>query len=155
MLSPPEIRYTRSGEQSLAYATYGTGPLEIVFLSPFLSHVEVMVEPLPLDQVYSRLSALGRLVLFDRRGAGLSDPAGGYDGSSIDAWSDDLESVLAAVGAHQVCLFTFDTGAPYALVYAASHPERVRSIALMSRRSQTQGRPRKGVWRPRGRCHCR
>jgi class 3 adenylate cyclase len=131
VLSPPKIRYTRSGEKSLAYATYGIGPLDIVFLSPFLSHVEVMVEPPPLNQVYSRLSALGRLVLFDRRGAGLSDPAGGYDGSSIDAWSNDLESVLAAVGANQVCLFTFDTGAPYALVYAASHPERVRSIALI------------------------
>jgi len=131
VLPAPEVRFARSGEQSIAYVTYGAGSLDIVFLSPFLSHVEVMVEPPQIDQVYSRLSALGRLILFDRRGAGLSDPAGGYDGSSIDAWSDDLESVLAALGAHQVCLFSFDTGAPYSLVYAASHPERVRSIALI------------------------
>jgi pimeloyl-ACP methyl ester carboxylesterase len=96
-----------------------------------MSHVEVMVEPPELAQIWSRLSSLGRLILFDRSGAGLSDPAPGFDGASLDAWSDDLECVLEAVGAGEVCLFTFDTGAPYSLAYSASHPERVRSVALV------------------------
>jgi class 3 adenylate cyclase len=140
VLSPPEVRFTRSGSQNLAYVTYGTGPLDIVFVSPLMSHVEVMVEPPQLAQIWSRLSSLGRLILFDRRGAGLSDPAPGFDGASLDAWSDDLECVLAAVGAGEVCLFTFDTGAPYSLVFSASHPERVRSVALVEPFAPNSGR---------------
>jgi class 3 adenylate cyclase len=131
MLPAPEVRFTRSGDLSLAYVTYGAGPLDTVFVSPLMSHVEVMTEPPQLSQIWSRLAGLGRLILFDRRGAGLSDPAPGFDGASLDAWSDDLEAVLAAVGAEAVCLFTFDTGAAYSLMFAASHPERVRSMALI------------------------
>ena len=132
MLSEPLIDFTRSGEQWIAYSTYGSGPLDVVFVSPLMSNVEVMVEPLQLSQIWSQLANLGRLILFDRRGAGLSDPAPrGSDESSLDKWSDDLESVLEAVDAETVCLFTFDTGAQYTLAYAAAHPERVRSIALI------------------------
>jgi class 3 adenylate cyclase len=132
MLSEPMIEFTRSGEQWIAYSTYGSGPLDVVFVSPIMSNVEVMVEPPQLSQIWSHLAKLGRLILFDRRGAGLSDPAPrGSDESSLDAWSDDLESVLDAVGADAVSLFTFDTGAQYTLTYAAAHPERVRSVALI------------------------
>jgi class 3 adenylate cyclase/pimeloyl-ACP methyl ester carboxylesterase len=131
VLSAPKVRFTKSGEQSLAYVTYGSGPNDIVFVSPVMSHVEVMVEPPQLAQIWSRLADMGRLILFDRRGAGLSDPAPGFDGASLYAWSDDLQAVLGAVNAEKVSLFTFDTGAPYSLVFAASHPERVRALALV------------------------
>jgi class 3 adenylate cyclase len=126
------IDFTRSGDQWIAYSTYGAGPLDVVFVSPLMSNVEVMVEPPQLSQIWTQLANLGRLILFDRRGAGLSDPAPrGSDESSLDTWSDDLESVLKAVDADTVCLFTFDSGAQYTLAYAAAHPERVRSIALI------------------------
>lgn len=125
------VRYTTSGEQSLAYSVSGSGPIDIVFVSPFMSHVEVMVEPPQLRHLWGRFESIGRLILFDRRGAGLSDPTPGFSGASLEAWTDDLEAVLSAAGATAVSLFTFDSGAPYALMFAASHPEVVRSVALV------------------------
>lgn len=132
MLSEAPIEFIRSGDQWIAYSTYGSGSLDVVFVSPLMSNIEVVVEPPQLSQIWTQLASLGRLILFDRRGAGLSDPAPvGLDESSLDKWSDDLERVLEAVGADTVCLFTFDTGAQYTLAYAASHPERVRAVALI------------------------
>ena len=132
MLTAAEVRFTTgAGGLTLADSVYGSGSPAIVFVSPLMSHVEVMVEPPETSQIWERLAALGSLILFDRRGAGLSDPAPGMDGASLEAWCDDLEAVLTAAGAEQVCLFTFDSGTPYSLVFAASHPERVNSIALI------------------------
>jgi len=129
--SGSSIEYARCGDQWLAYTIGGQGPLDVVFVSPLMSNVEVVEEPLEVRRMFDRLRSFGRLIRFDRRGAGLSDPVPGLVIASVEEWSDDLIAVLDAVSAQQVCLFTFDSGAPYALLFAAAHPERVRSVALI------------------------
>src|SRR5580765_5410737 len=130
-MADSSVQYTRSGGQWLAYTATGDGPLVTAFVSPLMSNVEIVEEPVEVRRVFDRFRSIGRLIVFDRRGAGLSDPVPGLLAPSMDEWAEDLLSVLDAAGADEVCLFTFDTGAPYALVFAAAHPERVRSVALV------------------------
>ena len=131
MLAKPEVRFTRSADQWLAYTTYGSGALDVVFVSPLMSNIDVMTEAAELCDIFSGLAALGRLVLWDRRGAGLSDPVPGLASTCLQEWCEDLHNVLIAVGAREVCLFGLDSAAPYTLLFAATYPDRVRSIALV------------------------
>lgn len=126
-----DVRFTSSQGQWLGYVVEGDGPLDIVFVSPLLSHVEVMAESVQMQDMFDRLGGMGRCIRFDRRGTGMSDPAPGRGVGSIGDWSDDVQAVLAAVGAQRVCLFAVDTGAPSSLAFAAAHPERVASIVLV------------------------
>src|SRR5215475_7809186 len=96
----PEVRYARAEDGvAIAYSVVGAGPITIVVVSPLISQLELAWEEPALEHFWSRFAACARLVLFDRRGAGLSDPLGERVG--LAALALDIEAVLDACGAGQ------------------------------------------------------
>lgn len=126
----PETRYVRSGEFDIAYATVGDGPLDLVWVPTWISHLEHLWEEPRVAALLDRLASFSRLILFDRRGAGLSDGRSGA--ATLDDQVDDVRAVLDAVGAEAPTMLAMMEGAAMAAVFAATHPERVRALALYS-----------------------
>src|SRR5262245_13796680 len=125
----PEVRYARAEDGvAIAYSVAGDGPVTIVVVSPLISQLELAWEEPALEHFWSRFAACARLVLFDRRGAGLSDPPGERVG--LAALALDIEAVLDACGAGQAALLGVTFGCPVAVGFAASNPERVRALVL-------------------------
>ncbi len=124
----PEIRYARADGLHLAYWEVGAGPRVFVLVSPWLSQVEVAWEDAGLVKLVERLARHGRVVAFDRRGAGLSDPM--ERPATLEERAEDLTAVLDAVGARRAGLLCLNEGGTMAMVYAAAHPERVDALVL-------------------------
>ncbi|MFO7591929.1 MAG: adenylate/guanylate cyclase domain-containing protein [Acidimicrobiia bacterium] len=124
----PETQYAQSGDLSIAYQVVGDGPIDILFVPGFVSNVELMWERPVFQTMLSRLGGMGRLVFFDKRGTGCSDRSLGT-GSSEDRM-DDLRAVAEAAGIESAVVIGISEGGPLAVLYAASFPERVRSLVL-------------------------
>jgi class 3 adenylate cyclase len=119
-------RYVANGDVTLAYQVHGEGPMDLLFVSAFISHVEHMWEDPGLARFLTRLTHFARLIVLDRRGSGLSD-----DGPlDIEHELADIDAVLAAVGSTRVALLSYTAGGPLAALYAARYPERVTRLAL-------------------------
>lgn len=124
----PEIRYARSGDISIAYSTMGDGPFDIVFISGWiLSNFETAWEGLPA-KFYEQMSSFCRLILFDKRGTGLSDRVTGIP--DLQTRMDDVRAVMDAVGSRRAAIVGVSEGGPMAMLFAASHPERTAALVL-------------------------
>jgi class 3 adenylate cyclase len=124
----PDTRYARNGEVNLAYGVHGEGPIDLLFVSAFISHVEHVWEEPGLRRFLERLGSFGRLIRFDRRGTSMSD-----DGPlDIEHELGDITAVLDAVGSERVALLGYAAGGPLAALYAARYPERVGALVLYS-----------------------
>ena len=126
--SRPETRYAWSGETSIAYQVFGDGPIDIVLVPGWVSHLELAWEHAGYRRFMERLAAFATVVAYDKRGTGLSGPLDAAP--SIDPRLDDLSSVLLAAGSARPILFGWSEGASIAAVYAATHPDRVRRLVL-------------------------
>src|SRR5215216_8038007 len=100
-----KTRYARAGNVSIAYQTVGQGEVDIVFVPCWISHLERLWKEPRFAQFVERLSAFGRVILFDKRGTGLSDPAPATVSPSLEVRMDDLLAVLDAAGSTNVVLF--------------------------------------------------
>lgn len=123
-----ETRYVRSGDLSIAYQVVGEGPPDLVFIPSFVSNLELAWEWPPLAWFYEALASFSRLVLFDKRGTGLSDRV--KDIPDTGERMRDLGSVIDAVGSGRAAVVGVSEGAPLAVAYAAEHPERVSQLIL-------------------------
>ena len=128
MVTAPETQYAQSGELSIAYQTVGGGPIDLLFVPGFVSNVELMWERPAFAGMLERLSGIGRLTFFDKRGTGCSDRSLGT-GSAEDRM-DDLRAVADAAGIESAVVIGTSEGGPLAVLFAASFPERVRSLVL-------------------------
>ena len=124
----PETQYAQSGELSIAYQCVGEGPLDILFIPGFVSNVELVWEIPAWADLLGRLSDLGRLVFFDKRGTGCSDRTLGT-GSAEDRM-DDARAVADAAAIEQAVVIGLSEGGPLAILFATAFPERVRSLVL-------------------------
>jgi class 3 adenylate cyclase/pimeloyl-ACP methyl ester carboxylesterase len=124
----PVTRYTRSGDASIAYQVAGEGKLDLVFMTGWVSQVEQLWESAGLRRLMERLAVFGRLILFDRRGTGLSD--GGGEPYSLEQEAADALAVLDAVGSERAALFTYGLGGPVAALLAAERPDRVGALIM-------------------------
>jgi class 3 adenylate cyclase/predicted alpha/beta hydrolase len=125
----PAVRYAASGELSIAYQVVGDGPVDLVWVPGFVSHVEVLWE-LPLWQrLMDRLTSFARVIVFDKREQGLSDRTGAPP--TLEDIADDLGAVMDAAGSERAAIVGLSEGGPAAALFAASHPERVRALALV------------------------
>ena len=123
-----QVRYARSGELNIAYQVTGDGPIDLVLISGFVSHLEKDWEEPRHARFLERLGSAARLVRFDKRGTGLSDrPAGVPD---LEARMDDVRAVMDAVDSRRAVLFGYSEGAPMAILFAATYPERTRALVL-------------------------
>jgi len=123
-----QVHYTRGGDVDIAWRQTGSGPIDIVFVPGFISHLDLARELPVYDAIMSRLERLGRVLSFDKRGTGLSGRDFGF--GSLAERSDDIRLVMDAAGWERAHLVGISEGGPLALVFAASFPERVRSLGL-------------------------
>jgi pimeloyl-ACP methyl ester carboxylesterase/DNA-binding CsgD family transcriptional regulator len=124
----PVTRYAKSGEVSIAYQAFGDGPVDLVFVPGFISHVELAWEEPYLARFLRRLAAFTRVIFFDKRGTGLSDPVA-YPPGLVERM-DDIRAVMDAAGSERAALFGVSDGGCLCIAFAAAHPER--SAALVT-----------------------
>jgi class 3 adenylate cyclase len=127
----PETKYARKGDLHLAYQVLGDGPPDILMVDQWMSNVEAQWDVLPLAAFRERLATFGRLIMFDKRGAGLSDPVPTSSLPTLEEWMDDATTVLDAVGSERAVLIANIGGGLLAMTFAAAHPERVASLVLV------------------------
>lgn len=140
MLKSPTVKYAQSGDVDIAYQVIGDGPVDLVFMLGFVSNLEVIWEYPSYARVLQRLASFSRLILFDKRGTGLSDRRFGVP--ILEQRSDDIRAILEVVGSQQAAIFGFSEGGPMSLLFAAAHPERVSALILWGARAwNTEYRP--------------
>jgi class 3 adenylate cyclase/pimeloyl-ACP methyl ester carboxylesterase len=124
----PVTCYAQSGDLNIAYQTMGNGPVDIILIPGFISHVEFTHEMIGYTRFLRRLSSFARVVTFDKRGQGLSDRADGV--APLEQRMDDVRAVMDEIGSQRAILFGFSEGCPMSILFAATYPERVSRIIL-------------------------
>ncbi len=124
----PETSYAPCGDLSLAYQVFGDGPIELVFVGPMVSHLELFWTMPEFKAFFEQLSTFCRVLLFDKAGVGLSDPIPKV--RTLDDRANEIEAVMDAVGFRKAVLFGMSEGGPAAMVFAAKRPERTRALIL-------------------------
>lgn len=127
-MTPPETRYAKSGDVSIAYQVTGNGGFDLVFLPGFVSNLDQVWENPAFADFFSRLAGFSRLILFDKRGTGLSDRVAGIP--DLEARMDDVRAVMDAVGSERAALFGVSEGGAMSMLFAATYPERTRALVL-------------------------
>jgi DNA-binding SARP family transcriptional activator/pimeloyl-ACP methyl ester carboxylesterase/tetratricopeptide (TPR) repeat protein len=122
------VRYARSGDLSIAYQVTGDGPIDLVLISGFISHLEKDWEEPRHAHFLDRLGSVARLIRFDKRGTGLSDRPPGV--ADLEARMDDVRAVMDAAVSRDAVLFGYSEAAPMAILFGASYPERTRGLVL-------------------------
>src|SRR6476660_1453376 len=124
----PVTRYAFSGDVNIAYQTMGTGPVDIIMVPGFVSHVEFAHELAGYTAFLRRLSSFARVVTFDKRGQGLSDRISGAP--SLEQRMDDVRAVMDDIGSQRTVLLGLSEGSAMSALFAATYPERVSQLIL-------------------------
>jgi class 3 adenylate cyclase len=124
----PVARYAKSGDLHIAYAVEGDGPIDIVWVPPWISHVEYLWAEPTLERFGKRLTKFARVITFDRRGSGLSDPFWGAP--TLEEQMDDVLAVMDAAGSEEAAICGTLEGGPMAALFAATYPDRVSALVL-------------------------
>lgn len=143
---PPAIMYVHTPRGDIAYQTVGSGSLNLLLLSPLSRAIETFWDYPPNASLYGRLARFCRIILFDRRGLGLSDPLPTNIAPTWEDWLDDILAVLDHLGVTQTALLAERDAGAAALMFAASHPQRVRALVV----GNTSARGRAGPDYPFG-----
>jgi class 3 adenylate cyclase len=132
MDGPPTTEYAKNGDVHLAYQVMGEGPLDVVLIESWVHHVEAFWEIPELARQRRRLAALGRLIIFDRRGTGMSDPVPLDRLPDLETQVADICAVMDAAGSTRAAILGFAEGGPLAVLLAASRPQRCRALVLFN-----------------------
>jgi class 3 adenylate cyclase len=124
----PDIRYARSGEIHIAYQVFGDGDVDLLWVPTWIWEIEHMWEEPSVAKMLRQLSSFSRLIMFDRRGTGLSDPVRGAP--TLEEQMDDLVAVMDAVGSEQAAVFAMLEAGAMASLFAATNPDRTRALVL-------------------------
>jgi class 3 adenylate cyclase len=123
-----EVAFARSGDVHIAYRVIGDGPIDLVYVEGAYTHLDVMWELPTFRRYCERLAEFTRLILFDKRGMGMSDRVPGT--TPLDIRMDDIRAVMDAVGSESAALIGESEGGPLSMLFAAAHPERTRALIL-------------------------
>jgi class 3 adenylate cyclase len=124
----PENRYAKSGDVNIAYQVVGEGPLDLVLIPGFVSHLDIDWDGPGNSHFLRRLASFSRLIRFDKRGTGLSDRPGGLP--DLETRMDDVRAVMDAVGSERAALLGYSEGGPMSVLFAATYPERTAALVL-------------------------
>jgi pimeloyl-ACP methyl ester carboxylesterase len=127
--TPPQTHYAQSGDVSIAYQVVGDGPIDLVFVMGWVSHLDYFWAEPSFARFLRRLASFSRLILFDKRGTGLSDRVGELP--TLEQRMDDVRAVLDAVGSRQAALLGVSEGGPLCALYATTYPERTRALVMI------------------------
>ncbi len=125
-----ETRYAKSGDYHIAYQVVGDGPVDLVYVPGWISHLDLYWEEPSIARFLGSLASFARLIIFDKRGIGLSDPVPASAMPNLEERTDDVRAILDAIGSEQAVLLGQGYGCPIALFFTASHPERVTRLVL-------------------------
>ncbi len=125
-----KTQYVRGPEGHVAYQVLGEGPTTIVFLPDHPTNLEIMWEEPSVHRFLTRLASIGRLICFDKRGVGVSDPVPLGALPTLEEWTDDILTVIDAVGCERVALFGHGDGGKMSMVFAATYPDRTTALVL-------------------------
>jgi class 3 adenylate cyclase len=135
-MQPPKTQYARNGDVNIAYQVVGDGPIDVAIVPGFISHLDLLWTLPETNALFRRLAGFSRLILFDKRGTGLSDPVAGL--SSLEERMEDLHAVLDAAGSEHPSLIGVSEGGPMSILFAATYPDRVASLILYGTFSSMQ-----------------
>ena len=124
----PKTRYARSGELNIAYQVVGEGPFDLVFTFGWASHLDFQWTDPTLTRFLRRLAQFARVIVFDKRGVGLSDPVG--HAPTLEERMDDIRAVMDAVRSERAALLGYSEGGAMAALYAAAHPDRTMALVM-------------------------
>ena len=126
----PTTKFAKLGNDRVGYQVLGEGPIDLVFLTGMSSHLDLRWEE-PLNEYFlHRLASFSRLILFDRRGTGVSDPVPSDNLPTWEQWADDMRVVFDAVGSERAAIMAWLDGGPMAMLFAATYPERTVALVL-------------------------
>ena len=128
MPEPPRTRYALSGDAHIAYQVFGEGDLDLVFVPGFVSNIEHYWEMPQVPDLLERLASFARVVMFDKRGTGLSDPVAGPP--PLEQRMDDMQAVMDAAGVERAALYGISEGGPASVLFAAPYPDRTSALVL-------------------------
>jgi len=132
-------QYAKSGDASIAYQAVGHGPIDLVLVLGFATHLELQWEAPPFARFFGRISSFSRLIIFDKRGTGLSDPV--TEVPTLEQRIDDIRAVMDAAGSERAVLFGVSEGGPTSVLFAATHPTRVTALILHGAMGRTTEAP--------------
>ena len=141
MMQQAKTKYTRSGDIHIAYQAVGEGPLDLVYVQGWVSHVELAWEEPTLARFLRRLASFSRLIAFDKRGTGLSDRVTNDQLPTLEERMDDLRVVMDAVGSERAALCGVSEGGNLCALFAATYPERTTALVMC-------GAFAKRIWSP-------
>lgn len=124
----PQVRFARSGDVDIAYQVLGSGPIDLVFVEGFMSHRQLNWETPGYARYCERLAEFSRLILFDKRGVGMSDRVPGA--TTLEERMDDIRAVMDVVGSERAAVMGESEGGPLSILFAAAHPERTSGLIL-------------------------
>ena len=130
--SAPRTRYTRSGEVNVAYQVIGDGPRDLVYVPGFASNIDVMWDDPDTARFLDTLASFSRLVVFDKRGTGMSDAVALDRLPTLEERMDDVRAVMDAVGSKQATLMGHSEGGNMSILFAATYPDRCDGLILVS-----------------------
>jgi class 3 adenylate cyclase len=125
-----ETRYARSGDTHIAYQVVGQGPIDIVYVPGWVSHVELCWDEPTYARFLNRLTSFARLIMFDKRGTGLSDRVRDDQLPTLEERMDDLHVVMDAAGSERAAFFGFSEGGNLSALFAATYPERTTALVM-------------------------
>lgn len=125
-----ETRYALSGDVHIAYQVVGDGPFDLVFVPGFVTHMELQWSLPGFSDFLLELGRFSRLIRFDKRGTGMSDPVSGAP--TLETRMDDVRAVMDAVGSERAAFFGLSEGAAMSVLFAATYPERTAALIVRS-----------------------
>jgi class 3 adenylate cyclase len=132
----PETYYAKSGNVHIAYQVFGEGPIDLVFVPGVISNLEVSWQnPLGFERFAERLGSFARVIWFDKRGTGLSDPVEGVP--TLEARMDDVRAVMEAAGSERAALMGVSEGGPMTILFAATYPAKTAALILYGTAAKT------------------
>ncbi|HEV7483834.1 MAG TPA: adenylate/guanylate cyclase domain-containing protein [Solirubrobacterales bacterium] len=134
-IARPETKYATSGDAHIAYQVFGEGDLDLVLVPGFTTHVELIWEHELTARFQEGLASFARVITFDRRGSGLSDPVA--DAPTLEQRMDDVRAVMDAAGSERAALVGISEGVPMSILFAATYPQRVRALVCTGGMART------------------
>lgn len=127
----PETQYARNGDVNIAYQVIGDAPLDLVFVMGWVSHMEYFWREPSFARFLMRLASFSRLILFDKRGTGLSDRVPIHELPTLEQRMDDVRTVMEAVGSEKAALVGVSEGGPMCSLFAATYPEKTLALVMI------------------------
>jgi pimeloyl-ACP methyl ester carboxylesterase len=138
---PPETRYAKSGDVNIAYQVIGDGPLDLVLVHGWVQSFDARWEIEEIDRFYNRLASFSRLILFDKRGTGLSDRVPPDRLPTLETRMDDMRAVMDAVGVERAAVLGHSEGGAMCALFAATYPERTQALVMSGSAARTRWAP--------------